>query len=188
MISYFSYFDVAATLLTSKQRYVSTRQNDVVCLLGINGNKHVTYLKHNSLTILKYILVCSSWPDRATGTEKVWVEPKILFMWPDKLNTPQLVVCRHDLPQCKFEDCSYRWRAEHNLVKAGNEKYLLVDSDRAVYIKAPISRTKNLGPFACVIELNGKPVGEGIGFIKFLGNNLFYNFVILCENKNELHM
>ena len=130
--------------------------------------------------LLIIFLLFSNTPAVSTcinAVEKVWVEPKIIFMWPDKLITPQLVVCRHKIPKCKFEDCKYKWRIEHNVLNSENNKYLLIDSNRAVYLKAPLSRTKNLGPFACVVELDGKPLGEGISFIKFLGKfiHLFFS-------------
>ena len=135
-----------------------------------------------SITPTVYVSI----PTCINATEKVWVEPKIIFMWPDKLNTPQLVVCRHKIAKCKFEDCKYKWRIEHNMVNSENNKYfLLIDSDRAVYLKAPLSRTKNLGPFACVVELNGKPLGEGISFIKFLGK-FVYLFLFLSHLNNGI--
>ena len=141
------------------------------------------------LLLLSLSAVYVSLSPRVDAKEKVWVEPKIIFMWPDKLNTPQLVVCRHSIPKCKFEDCKYRWRVEHNVLNNENKKYLLIDSNRAVYLKAPLSRTKNLGPFACVVELNGKPLGEGISFIKFLGKffskmSSFNQPVYLSKDRN----
>jgi len=101
--------------------------------------------------------------------KKIWIEPEVLYIWPDLVNIHHLVSCHQTYAQCKTNPCIYRWRVENKVLKESNEKYEIVDSSRSLLIKAPLSRRTNSGPLACVVEQNKKPLGQGLSFIKFLG-------------------
>ncbi|XP_066919022.1 uncharacterized protein [Clytia hemisphaerica] len=102
------------------------------------------------------------------GVPPVLVIPKFNYIYPEELNFPQHFQCVNNIPECRAGGCIMKWLVENNLLYKDNRKYLSVDNNKTLFIRAPISQESHKGPFACMVEKNKKLLGMSTGYLKFV--------------------
>uniref|UniRef100_A0A7M5TQD4 Uncharacterized protein n=2 Tax=Clytia hemisphaerica TaxID=252671 RepID=A0A7M5TQD4_9CNID len=102
------------------------------------------------------------------GVPPVQITPRFKYIYPDEVSFPQIFQCINNIPKCHAGGCITKWLVESKILKSTSSKYLEIDNNKALLVRAPLSRTRQKGPFACVIEKNGKVLGTATGYLKFV--------------------
>ena len=99
------------------------------------------------------------------GVDPVQITPPLKEIYPDELSFPQVFQCINNIPNC--HGCIVKWMVESKVLKGPRDNYLPIDNSKALLVRAPLSRVKHSGPFACIVEKQGKVLGTASGYLKF---------------------
>ena len=140
----------------------------------------VIFLLNNENTFSIFFSVFLYFSNGNPIPNKAWFNPKYIKVGTDQLQDYRVITCHQSFTECTRVECLYKWRIEHNIMKeASTEKYELVNDGRTLLIKPPLSTETHADPFACVIEANGRPLGEAVSKIIFLGKIKVKNMSVL---------